>query len=124
MKTTAPLTKSQYGIYADCTAHQGEVCYQITYLYKLGDGIDEQKLKAAIECAVAAHPTLFTHIEVNEQGDPQQTIDDSETFSLEVEQITDIEAEKPGMSQPFDLYNSRLFRMRLLKDSQHLYLLM
>ena len=68
MKTTAPLTKSQYGIYAECIAHQGEVCYQITYLYTLDGGVDEQKLKAAIESAVAAHPTLFTRIGLNEQA--------------------------------------------------------
>ena len=123
MKTTAPLTKSQYGIYAECIAHQGEVCYQITYLYTLDGGMDEQKLKAAIESAVAAHPTLFTRIGLNEQGDPQQILDDSESFSLEVEHVTDIEAEKQGMTAPFDLYKDRLFRMRLLKDSQHLYLL-
>ena len=123
MKTTAPLTKSQYGIYAECIAHQGEVCYQITYLYTLDGGVDEQKLKAAIESAVAAHPTLFTRIGLNEQGDPQQILDDSESFSLEVEHVADIEAEKQGMTAPFDLYKDRLFRMRLLKDSQHLYFL-
>ena len=123
MKTSAPLSKVQYGLYVECVAHQGEACYNLPYLYVLDGTLEEEKLKQAIETAVAAHPTLFTRIELNEQGDPQQTIDDSETFSLEVEQITDIEAEKPGMSQPFDLYNSRLFRMRLLKDSQHVYLL-
>ena len=121
MKQTAPLSKSQYGLYVECVAHQGEICYNISYIYELDGSLDEERLKAAIETAVAAHPTLFTRIELNEQGDPVQTIDDSETFSLEVEHITDIEAEKQGMVKPFDIYNDRLFRIRLLKDAEHFY---
>ena len=76
MKQTAPLSKSQYGLYVECVAHQGEICYNISYIYELDGGLDEERLKAAIETAVAAHPTLFTRIELNEQGDPVQTIDD------------------------------------------------
>ena len=123
MKTTAPLSKTQYGIYVECVQHLGEYCYNITYLYTLDGSLDEEKLKAAIESVVAAHPTLFTRIELDEQGEPVQSIDDSETFSLEVEHITDIEEEKKGMVKAFDIYNDRLFRIRLLKDSNHFYLL-
>lgn len=124
MKTTAPLTIVQYGIYAECIAHQGEVCYNLPYLYVLDGSLDEEKLKTAVETAVAAHPTLFTRIELNEQGDPVQTIDDSETFSLQVEPIADIEVEKQRLVVPFDIYNDRLFHIRLLKDTAHFYLLL
>ena len=120
----APLTKVQYGIYAECIAHQGEVCYNLPYLYILDGSLDEEKLKTAVESAVAAHPTLFTRIEVNEQGDPQQTIGNSETFSLQVEHIADIELEKQNLVVPFDIYNDRLFHIRLLKDAAHFYLLL
>ena len=122
MKTFAPLTKTQYGIYAECIQHLGEYRYNLTYLYPLDSSLDEVKLKAAIEVAVAAHPTLFTRFEVDEHGDPMQTIDDSETFSLEVERIIDIEAEKRGMVMPFHIFKDRLFRIRLLKDSEHFYI--
>ena len=122
MKTTAPLSKTQYGIYVECVQHLGEYCYNITYLYTLDGSLDEGNLKTAIESVVAAHPTLFTRIELDEQGEPVQSIDDSETFSLEVEHITDIEEEKKGMVKAFDIYNDRLFRIRLLKDSNHFYL--
>ena len=124
MKVTAPLTKLQYGIYAECIAHQGEVCYNLPYLFVLDGSLNEETLKTAIETAVTAHPTLFTRIALNEQGDPQQTIDDSETFTLQVEHIADIEAEKRKMVVPFDIYNDRLFHIRLLKDSNHFYLLL
>ncbi len=122
MKQSAPLSKTQYGIYAECVQHLGEYCYNITFLYTLDGSLDEARLKVAIESVVAAHPTLFTRIELNEQGEPVQTIDDSETFSLEVEHVADIEAEKQGMVKAFDIYNDRLFRFRLLNDGKHFYL--
>ena len=121
MKTTAPLSKVQYGLYVECVAHQGEACYNLPYLYVLDSSLDEDRLCRAIESAVAAHPTLFTRIELNSDGDPIQTIDDTETFTLAVENISDIEAEKQQMIVPFDIYNDRLFHIRLLKDSEHFY---
>ncbi len=122
---TAPLSKVQYGIYAECIAHQGEICYNLPYLFVLDGSLDEEKLKNAIETVVVGHPTLFTRIGVNEQGDPIQTLDESESFTLTVEhEPTDIEAEKARFIRPFDLTKDRLFRIRLLKDAEHFHLLL
>ncbi len=124
MKTSAPLSKVQYGLYAECAQHPGEACYNIPLIHVLDGSLDAGRLCKAIEQAVASHPTLFTRIELSEQGDPLQTIDDTEAFSLDVEQTTDIESEKATFIQPFDLYNDRLFRIRLLRDDAHIYLLL
>ena len=126
MKSSAPLSKVQYGLYVECVAHQGEACYNLPYLYVLDGTLDEEKLRKAIETAVAAHPTLFTRIELNEQGDPLQTIDDSETFTLDIENGT-LNIENGGtfngqpLIVPFDIYKDRLFHIRLLKDAEHFY---
>ena len=126
MKRSAPLSKVQYGLYVECVAHQGEACYNLPYLYVLDGTLDEEKLRKAIETAVAAHPTLFTRIELNEQGDPLQTIDDTETFTLNIENgILNIENGGTFNGQPlivpFDIYKDRLFHIRLLKDAEHFY---
>ena len=123
MITTAPLTKTQYGLYAECIAHQGEACYNIPYLYTLDGSLNGERLCKAIEAAVKAHPTLFTRIELTEQGDPVQTISVDDDFVVIAEPTTDIEAETARFIQPFDLYKDRLFRIRLLKDAGHYYLL-
>ena len=123
MKTTAPLSKVQYGLYVECVAHQGEACYNIPYLYTLDGSLDGERLCRAIEAAVTMHPTLFTRIEQNEQGDPVQVIDDTERFELVVETVADIEAVKAPFVQPFNIVGDRLFRIRLLKDKEHFYLL-
>ena len=125
MKTMSPLSKVQFGLYVECVAHQGEACYNLPYLYVLDGSLDEEKLKTAIETAVKAHPTLFTRIELNEQGDPLQTIDDTETFTLNIEHGTlNIENgtfNDQSLIVPFDIYNDRLFHIRLLKDAEHFY---
>ena len=121
MKTSAPLTKTQYGLYVECVNHPGEPCYNVPCFYILDGSLDEERLRKAVETVVAAHPTLFTRIEVTDQGDPVQTIDDTETFSLQVEHVDDIEAAKQTMIQPFNIVGDRLFRIRLLRDKEHFY---
>jgi amino acid adenylation domain-containing protein len=121
MKTSAPLTKTQYGLYVECVNHPGEPCYNVPCFYILDGSLDEERLRKAIETVVSAHPTLFTRIELTDQGDPVQTIDDTETFSLQVEHVDDIEAAKQTMVQPFNIVGDRLFRIRLLRDKEHFY---
>ncbi len=123
MTTTAPLSRTQYGIYADCVNHSGEPCYNIPYKYIIDGSADGERLRRAIETAVNAHPTLFTRLSLNDDGEPVQTIDDSERFALTIEQVEDIEREKATFVRPFDLCNDRLFRIRLLYDDSHYYLL-
>ena len=124
MKTTAPLSKTQYGLYVECVAHPGEACYNLPYVYVLDGSLDAERLRLAIETAVKAHPTLFTRIELNEEGEPLQTIDDTETFSLQVEQVDDLNMEEQPLASlivPFNIYGDRLFHIRLLKDQKHFY---
>ena len=123
MKTSAPLTKTQYGLYVECVNHTGEPCYNVPCFYILDGSLDEERLRKAIETAVSAHPTLFTRIELTDQGDPVQTIDDTETFSLQVEHVDDIETVKKALVQPFNIVGNRLFRIRLLRDKEHFYYL-
>jgi hypothetical protein len=94
MRISAPLSSSQYGIYAECVSHQGEIFYNLPYMYILDGSLDGERLRAAVEAAVKAHPTLFTRIE----------------------------QAKDGLVRPFELYGGRLFNIRLMKDGKHFYL--
>ena len=116
---TAPLSKTQYGIYVECVNHSGEICYNLPYLYTLDKSLDTAQLCKAIETAVQAHPTLFTRIKLNDEGEPMQHIE-AESWKIEVEEIHDIEAAKPLLVKPFDIYGDQLFRIRLLRDASHL----
>ncbi len=123
MKRSAPLTKSQYGIYVESVNHNGEPYYNLPYIYVLDGSLDGNRLLAAIEAAFKAHPTLFTRIELADDGEPVQTIDmDNEQWSLTVEEIQDIEQEKLRLVQPFNIYGGRLFHVNVLHDKEHYYL--
>ena len=85
MTPATPLSKTQYGIYAECVGHDGEPCYNLPYLYILDNSLDAERLCRAIEEAVKAHPTLFTRIVLNDDGEPMQAIDDTKLFQLSEE---------------------------------------
>ena len=123
MKQSAPLTRVQYGIYVECVEHIGEPCYNLPYFYVLDRSLDGERLCHAIETAVKAHPTLFTRIELDDDGEPLQTIDlEKETFALEVRDVQDIEEEKHHLIVPFNIYGDRLFHIHLLRDKEHYYI--
>ena len=122
MKLSAPLSTSQYGIYVECVNHQGEPCYNLPFVYVLDRSLDGQRLHDAVETAFKAHPTLFTRIELGEDGEPVQTLDmANEQWSLSIEDIQDIEQEKARFVEPFNIYGDRLFRFRLMRDKEHYY---
>ena len=123
MELSAPLSKSQFGIYVECVGHKGEPYYNLPFIHQIDRSLDGERLLAAIETAFKAHPTLFTRIKVNDDGEPIQTIDiANEQWSLAIEDITDIEQEKERFMQPFDLEGGRLFHINLKRDSEHYYL--
>ena len=121
MKHCVPLTKSQFGIYVECANRNGEICYNLPYLYTLDNTLDVSRLCKAVETVVNGRTTLFTCIELNEEGEPMQVVDDEhESWTLQVEDVNDIEAMKGQLVEPFNIYGDRLFRIRLLRDAQHL----
>ena len=119
---TAPLSKSQYGIYAECVGHDNVPYYNTPFLYVLDGSLDADRLCRAIEAMLKAHPTFFTRIGVNDQGEPFQSIDmEKEEVSLSVEQILDVEAAKQQFVEPFQLLGGRLFHTRVMRDTEHIY---
>ena len=120
MKT--PLSKSQYGIYAECVSHENEIFYNLPFLFVLDGSLDADRLCRAIETTIKAHPTFFTRIGVTGDGEPFQSVDmGKEDFSLTVEQVTDLEAEKQKFIEPFNLYDGRLFHTKVMRDADHIY---
>ena len=119
---TAPLTRSQYGIYAECVSHENEVFYNLPFLFVFDGSLDADRLCRAIETTIKAHPTFFTRIGVTDDGEPFQSVDmEKEDFNLTVEQVIDLEAEKKKFIEPFKLYGGRLFHTKVMRDANHIY---
>ena len=86
---TTPLSKTQYGIYVECVKHSGEICYNLPFLYTFDRDLDAEKFCKAVEAAVKAHPTLFTRIRLDDEGEPVQVIEADEDFKVSVEDISE-----------------------------------
>ena len=118
-----PLSQSQYGLYVVCMSHHGEPCYNLPYLYILDGALDGERLRRAIETAIWAHPTLFTRISLDADGEPVQSVNlAQEQWTLAIEEIDDIEPIKSQLIVPFDIVGDRLFHIRLLHGAGHFYM--
>jgi len=123
-KEVYPLSASQLGIYIESMNRDGEAVYNNPILLKLGSGIDMEKLRAACEAVVDAHPFIKLRLSADENGDPIQRRNDDEPYSQTLEKISDADLEKliPSLMQPFRLTKDRLFRIRLFETGTEKYL--
>lgn len=70
--TTAPLTQSQVGIFAECMQNPESDLYQLSYLITLGKDVDLDRLKSAILKALEAHLYANCRVKVNDEGAGEQ----------------------------------------------------
>ncbi|MBR0096203.1 MAG: AMP-binding protein, partial [Synergistaceae bacterium] len=120
-----PLSQTQLGIYLDCV-RRGEGTYNRHFLYTLDNNIDMERLAAAIDKAVAAHPYMNARI-AERDGEPVQYIpDDIEAYHQDVKYMTEDEwhRELPRLiATPLQLVGGRLFRFDLVQTEKAKYFL-
>ena len=119
-----PLSQTQLGIYVECMSQQGKALYNNALLYKLADDIDTDRLARACEAVVEAHPYIKTRLFVDEEGHPCQRRNDKEPYHQAVESMSeaDFMKLKPQLEQPFRLLSDQLFRIRIIKTEESVYL--
>lgn len=110
----AVLTKTQSGIYIECVNNPESTLYNLPFLGKLGDDIDADRLKVAIEKTIKAHPCLNTVIYTNDSGEVMQKIAE-DSIAVEVFEMTDEEFEKARekLVRPFDINGGKLCRFEI-----------
>ena len=113
------LTQSQMGVYLECIGKEGQLCYNLPYLYVFDHSLDSECFCRAVETALQAHPTVFTRLRLNDEGIPMQHIEE-EPLTLTVERIEDRDFTR--YVKPFQLVGGRLFNIHLLEDEEHYYL--
>ncbi|MDE5967153.1 MAG: amino acid adenylation domain-containing protein, partial [Lachnospiraceae bacterium] len=104
-----PLTQTQSGIFVECVANPESTIYNIPSLFRLGENVDLQRLKKAIEETVEAHPYIKTTIYMDKAGDIWQKRNDDAAFEVEISDCMDRE----GLVKPYQLLGDRLFRIGL-----------
>ncbi len=110
-----PLTQTQLGIYTESVARAGEAVYNNPVLLRLDPAVDPDRLARALEAAIEAHPFVKIHIQEDDEGNPLMVPGEG-AYTQEVERMSDkeLEALKPQLTQPFDLHEGPLFRIRVI----------
>ena len=110
----AVLSKTQSGIYIECANNPESTLYNLPLLGRLGDDIDTDRLKDAIEKTIKAHPCLNTVIYTNDSGEVMQKISE-DSIAVEVFEMTDEEFEKVRgkLVRPFDINGGKLCRFEI-----------
>lgn len=98
--------------------------YNLGGMFRLGEGIDAQKLADAMNTAVAAHPALNTVFFFNPDGDIIQRYVPELTEQIEVEQVSEkqLEVIKRSLIKPFKIIRSCLFRGRVFQTEAACYM--
>ncbi len=113
-----PLTQTQNGIFVECAANPGSTIYNIPFLFRLGENVDLQRLKKAIEETVEAHSYIKTTLTLDDDGDIWQKRNDELAFEAEICG----ELHKEDLVRPYQILGDRLFRIQLFDTADGKYL--
>ena len=118
-----PLSQTQLGIYVESIAREGEAVYNNPVLLRIDTAIDEAKLARAIEAAVQAHSFIKLHVKEDADGVALMVPSD-QPYHQTVEQMSEDEFEscKATLIEPFDLHAGPLYRIRIIRTPDDLYL--
>ena len=107
---TFPLSKTEYGIYAEQMS-AGNTAYNIPISVTLPDDVDLERFQDALRAVIAAHPYLKTGFCTDENGEVRKFIREGE-IEICLARIDAFRAS--DWIRPFDLMNEFLFRPAIL----------
>lgn len=116
-----PITQTQSGIFVECAANPGSTIYNIPYLFKLSNKVDIDRLKAAVESTINAHPYLKTKLNLDDNGDIRAERNDSEQPVVEITECA-VLPENSELVLPYKILNSNLYRAKIYKTQNANYL--
>lgn len=116
-----PLTQTQNGIFVECAANPGSTIYNIPFLFRLGENVDLERLKAALEKTVEAHSYIKTTLFMDDEGEIWQKRCDDAPVEIEVIR-NEHQLDKNKLVQPYQILGDRLYRIKLFDTPEGKYL--
>ena len=115
----SPLSQSQLSIYLACQGLRPEDGnYQQASLYKLPENIPLEKLAAALEAFVAAHPYILSTI-VMQEGVPCMDTPNQSSWKAPILEVGSIAEARKGFCATMDLNAGKpLFRLEIYKTPE------
>lgn len=104
-----PLTQTQMGIFVECSTAPDSVAYNIPVMFKLGSGVETDKLVLAVKSALNAHPYVKTTLFSDAEGNIRARCNDLLEPRVDVEQFDHIPSDE-DLVHPFPLMEAPLYR--------------
>ena len=115
---TYPLSQSQLSIYLACQGlDENGGNYQQASLYSLPASVDVQRLAAAFETVVRAHPYALSRI-VLEEGMPKVEDHSGDEWHPLVKDVDSIDDVRPAFCRTMDLLKDPLFRIEIYRSKK------
>ena len=111
----SPLSQAQAGVYYACeTSVTDEYNYQNPVLFALPDDADLTRLQQAVQDALCAHPYLFSHVIVNDDGVPEMESGEV-AANVPIRELTEEEwnAAQATFAQTMDIHGEKLYRAEI-----------
>ncbi len=122
--SSAPLSFSQRGIYAECINNPDDIQYNIPVCLTMPQGINAVQVREALNKIFDAHPHLYSHFQNDENGDVYQCFMENKTIDCHVTTMTEqeLEQEKKSFVRPFALHEGPLCRFEIVECASSVYL--
>ncbi len=123
-KSSYPLSKSQFGVYAECMRDSATTKYNIPCLLRFPLSVKPETLAENVKKVIAAHPAMFTHL-IMDNEDVEQVYSESGTVDVPISEMTEerLASVKGDFVQPFNLFKGPLFRFAVVKTERYVALL-
>ena len=113
MQADYPLAQTQMGIFVESNAARSSVTYNIPVLFRLGDGVQPERLAAAVRAAIDAHPYAKATLVSDAEGNIRARRNDDAPALVTLEKVEHL-PEGAELVRPFNLLDSPLYRASVL----------
>ena len=112
-----PLTQTQLGIFVECISNPDTTIYNMPMLFRLGKGVQPNRLESAVKAAIDAHPYIKTQLFTNSDGDVRARRNDDMPSAVDVVYCSRL-PESNKMVKPFRLLDSPLYRAVIFNTNE------
>ena len=118
-----PLSGAQMGVYAECMKNPMDTKYNIPFYFEFPIDMDIDRLSKAVWKVMTSHHSVFSTIIIDGEKICQKR---AEEFDVDIPVVklkeTELSDYMIRFNQPFNLMNSRLFRIEIVKTEKRVYL--
>ncbi|WP_407442135.1 amino acid adenylation domain-containing protein [Fibrobacter sp.] len=126
-RSSYPLMQNQMGVFVESQMNKDSVDYNIPTLFRISTKLSLEKLKAAVEKTIDAHPYIKATLSTDKDGNICAVRNDDTPAVAEIVEVAEIPEGADlcaYLVKPFTLIGSPLYRIKIFKTQKGNFLFM